>query len=202
MAFVADPNFTNNFVSVDAFSPFPTGGGNKVLQLSKSGGGVLLSDSPSVANVSDVDVVAEVVIVSGGLVNISPDLGFILNRNASGDFYYLWVAMNNGGSFEASVSRYSDTSSTFTARVFSSAGGAIPFITLDTINEFRAIVRSSSRGPNLALLVNGETAISILDETASQINSGQVGVASRLISHTTDETIGAFVDNFFVRTID
>jgi hypothetical protein len=197
MALVADSNFTNNLVSVSAFSPFPTGGGNKVLQMDTSG--VLLSNDVDLANVGDVDITMQCLVLSTPSLGSNGSFGFILNRDAAGKFYYLLASPQSGSSsMFFYIYRYSGGvggSFTLIAHPTNLTG-----IASNTIFDLTARVRSSTRGPNLALLFNGEVRVSTIDTNASQINSGQVGIAANIIGGD-GTNFTRYVDNWFARTV-
>jgi hypothetical protein len=200
MALVADSNFTNNLVSVSAFSPFPTGGGNKVLQLNVTGGGVLLSNAGALSSASKVDCLIDAVVNSGGS-GPEGSFGFILNRDGSGKFYYLSIKVGPSLDLTFKINRYSGgIGGSFTE--LATFGTAASFISTGTIFTIRATVRNEGNGPNMSLLVNDIGVLSYIDrDSINQINSGQPGVASNILSGD-GNNFDRYIDNWFARSVD
>jgi hypothetical protein len=199
MALVADSNFTNNLTSVAAFSPFPTGGGNKILEIDNSG--VLLDNAVAVSNISTYDLYVDALLQSGSPSGVR-DFGFVLNRTVSGAFYYLRVLPSGTpqGKAEFKLFQYSGgVGGSFSA--VSVPTDNIQYISTNTIFTFRARVESTSRGPNISLLINDVVVLSHIDISGSALNSGQVGLAGGIINNQAN-SLKAYFDNWFVRSAD
>jgi hypothetical protein len=200
MALVADSNFTNNLVSVSAFSPFPTGGGNKVLQLNVTGGGVILEDTVSTLTLNRADLLVDALVQSTPS-GTNGSFGFIVNRNGSGKFYYLSMQPEGFGTASFRIHRYSGgVGGSFTLLANTSSISSV--YTPGTIFEFRGRYKNSNTGPNLSIVVDGLVYLAVIDSDATnQSNSGQVGLASNILSGN-GNAFDRYTDNWFVREVD
>jgi hypothetical protein len=116
MSWIIDPNFGSTLYTSEPFSPFPTGGGNKVLSF---GSGAVYNTSTTAVNmVVECDLVVKNQITVVGYIH--DPMAFLIGRRQSSDgsFYAVGYTQTDIGlgsrRGQMNIFKYNGTSDTFT----------------------------------------------------------------------------------------
>jgi hypothetical protein len=195
MSWIIDPNFGSTHKAYDAFSPFTTGGGNKVLNI---GAGVIYRSDFSEA---DVSMRATLVYqtTSGDFATFGPSL--IVRRQANGSFYvasHLNHHADNIG-LEARIQRYHGPTDTFFSLSFVTTPDTLGILT-NTLLTMTFEINIDSMTTTI-INSSGQTLISASAIDSNITSAGNPGIAGNIVNTSSTKHCTASIDDLSIRKI-
>lgn len=196
MAWITDPNFGSSLLAVPAASPFPTGGGNRMLNI-WGGSGVVYRDDISV---EDSEVSCQFFLTQNG-ISSGQDIGGLVTRRVADGSFYFTLFQQELSEDRLHLYRYNGVSDTFTLLAFSSTShAAFNGITPLNIMDWTLRIQGESLSSNI-FHADGTLALSVgvTDSLITGVGSpGIVGTLNIVVGNKVGEM---YMDDWKVNNI-